>query len=250
MTHQSLSSSSNDYHLELLATLLGQDKILLDSLRQREQQHSTVTATSSTLPTFDRSTDYPLQEQGIPETFTDFYPLQELFYYDCQQEHNPSCYQYFQLYTKMQSNNYQAEVINLYTKYLNEVCPIIYVIFLLYLKSLVLIPMVIIFKYHVKNFSSTVFLRIYQQRNNPIYHGVCPHPSPPLTPSETASASNIIADITSNDFAPTAPRGSEAVSCGSSSTSQSENLSANGDDEGSIGHCKESSDGAKKRFYC
>ena len=126
MTHQSPPSSLNDYHLELQAYTLTHVNVLFKSLEQ-DEQHSIVTATSSTVPAFDCSKDYSLQGQGIPETLEDSPLSQELLHYGYP-EHFPSYDQNPELPTNTQGNNSQAQVSNLYI-YI-EVCPIIYVIFL------------------------------------------------------------------------------------------------------------------------
>ena len=121
MTHQSPPCSSNDCHPESFVALLEQDKVFLDYIRQVMQQNSSVSATNSIIAALECN---PSQDQGIPATLENTPLVQETSKDDCQQEH------YFQSSTRTQTNNYQAEVSNLYIKYLIEVCPIIYVIFL------------------------------------------------------------------------------------------------------------------------
>ena len=121
MTHQSPSCSSNGCHPESFVDLLEQDKAFLHCFRQEMQQHSSVSATNLMIAALGCN---PSQDQGIPAALENSPLVQEASQDDCQQEH------YSQSPTRMQTNNYQAEVSNSHIKYLIEVCPIIYVIFL------------------------------------------------------------------------------------------------------------------------
>ena len=117
MTHQSPPCSSNGCHPESFVALLEQHKVFLHYFRQEMQQHSSVSATNFITAALECN---PSQDQGIPATLENSPLVQEASQYDCQQEH------YSQSSTRMQPNNYLAEVSNLHTKYLIEVCPIIF----------------------------------------------------------------------------------------------------------------------------
>ncbi|KAI7850313.1 hypothetical protein BDC45DRAFT_539267 [Circinella umbellata] len=90
--------------------------------------------------------------------------------------------------------------------------------------------------------------RIDQQHDNSIYYF---YPSPALTPSE--------ASIPSKNTANNAPRDSQSTitidsegsrSSNKSSSSQSEILSSNNNEKGSVGHYEKYNGSAKERYYC
>ena len=90
--------------------------------------------------------------------------------------------------------------------------------------------------------------RIDQQHDNSINYF---YPSPALTPSEASIPSKNIANTAPSDSQSTITIDSEGSrSSNKSSISQSESLSSNNNEKGSVGQYEKNNGGARERYYC
>ncbi|KAG2220305.1 hypothetical protein INT45_009938 [Circinella minor] len=193
-TTQNSSRSSTVNYMELLLAPLEQCTVLIECLRQREQQqHFTAILYNSIIRSFE-SNNYSIQDHRLSESLTSSSHSNNIFNMRPLQEVFPSDYQYSQSLTEMQSNDKQAEV---------------------------------------KNLQSGVLPEVHKRDNNLVHHDTFPHEVSFVTRFESTDTNKTTVEVASCDFSTVAPQNSQEENSDASSNLEIENLSSNDDSKNS-----------------